>query len=296
MRIQFLNGGLANQVFQYIFTRYAELSHPGGEPWLLDDSFFFTNHVHNGYELDRVFGLKPRLLSRMFDEDVWEAFIGNKKRGISVPQTFKDFGTDLVMYSEVDNYSGLNPFDGKVIMKYSTSGFHPEVLAYPYPDMYYHGYWLNKNWFASYQSILREELTFPAIKKPSARAYADRITSELSVGVHVRRGDFVKLGWTIPVDHYMRAMRALTEKVKGVTLFVFSDDLEWCQEHEREMGFHLARRVVYVSGNRREDSYIDLQLMTMCKGLIVSKSSFSYLGAVLASDLKICINLTDREL
>lgn len=29
MKIQFLNGGLANQAFQYIFARYYELSHPG---------------------------------------------------------------------------------------------------------------------------------------------------------------------------------------------------------------------------------------------------------------------------
>ncbi len=49
MRIQYLNGGLANQVFQYIFVRFAELYYPEGGPWFLDDSFFFVNQVHNGY-------------------------------------------------------------------------------------------------------------------------------------------------------------------------------------------------------------------------------------------------------
>ena len=39
MRIQYLNGGLANQVFQYIFVRFAELYYPEGGPWFLDDSF-----------------------------------------------------------------------------------------------------------------------------------------------------------------------------------------------------------------------------------------------------------------
>ena len=33
MRIQYLNGGLANQVFQYIFVRFAELYYPEGGPW-----------------------------------------------------------------------------------------------------------------------------------------------------------------------------------------------------------------------------------------------------------------------
>ena len=62
MKIQFLNGGLANQVFQYIFVRYAELSHPGCAPWFIDDSFFFVNNVHNGYELERVFNINANLL------------------------------------------------------------------------------------------------------------------------------------------------------------------------------------------------------------------------------------------
>ena len=41
MRIQFLNGGLANQVFQYVFVRFAQ-RYCTGEEWYLDDSFFFV--------------------------------------------------------------------------------------------------------------------------------------------------------------------------------------------------------------------------------------------------------------
>lgn len=65
MKIQYLNGGLANQVFQYIFVRYAELTYPDCGLWIFDDSFFFTTHVHNGYELDKVFN-KAIVLNRMY--------------------------------------------------------------------------------------------------------------------------------------------------------------------------------------------------------------------------------------
>lgn len=37
MRIQFLNGGLANQAFQYIFARYYALEK--GEPMYMDDTY-----------------------------------------------------------------------------------------------------------------------------------------------------------------------------------------------------------------------------------------------------------------
>ena len=62
MRIQLINGGLGNQVFQYIFMRFAERYSPG-EVWYLDDSAFFLGRQHNGYELEKVFGIKANLLS-----------------------------------------------------------------------------------------------------------------------------------------------------------------------------------------------------------------------------------------
>ena len=61
MRIQYFNGGLANQVFQYIFYRYGQLTTGHPEEWFLDDSFFFFMFENFGYELEKVFGLKPNL-------------------------------------------------------------------------------------------------------------------------------------------------------------------------------------------------------------------------------------------
>lgn len=80
MKIQFLNGGLANQAFQYIFARYYELSHPG-EVMYLDDSYFALNTVHNGYELEKVFGLNPHMLSECFDEEIWNYILEERRGG-----------------------------------------------------------------------------------------------------------------------------------------------------------------------------------------------------------------------
>lgn len=93
MKIQYLNGGLANQTFQYIFARFHDLENPKDEPMLLDDSSFFVNPVHNGYELEKVYSVKPRLLSQYFDPDVWEYMIEQKRNGISIPQILLDTGS-----------------------------------------------------------------------------------------------------------------------------------------------------------------------------------------------------------
>lgn len=295
MKIQFLNGGLANQVFQYIFVRYAELSHPEHSPWFIDDSFFFVNDIHNGYELEKVFNIQANLLSKTFDNDVWDEFIKNKKNGISVPQTLKDFGTDIIMYAETDNYKEFNSFNGQKIRMFPANEFHPEITSIQYPNIYYHGYWINKNWLASYRDIILQELTFPEIPLASAKEYANQIMETASVAVHIRRGDYVSLGWDLSKEYYNRSLHSISQVGNGFTLFVFSDDLEWCRANASDLGFSYADKVVYVSGNTKENSYLDMQLMSLCEGIVMSNSAFCYLAALMDKRLKFYTNPTHRE-
>lgn len=295
MNIQFINGGLANQVFQYIFLRHAELAHPGCEPWYLDDSFFYVNQIHNGYEMENVFGIKANLLSQTFDADVWDEFIKNKKEGISVPQTLKNFGTDITMYAETDNYTDFNPFDGKIMRMFPANEFHPEITAFDLPNVYYHGYWINKNWLNTYRDIILSELSFKQMTSPLALSYADRIMTEPSVAIHIRRGDYVTIGWSMQNEYYYHALEQLSKDYQTFTAFVFSDDLDWCEEHAKELGLHFAPKTVYVSGNTGTNSYLDLQLMSMCQGLIMSNSAFCYLAALMNKRLAFYLNPTQRE-
>ncbi len=113
-KIQFFNGGLANQAFQYIFARYYELSHPGRIMYL-DDSYFALNTVHNGYELEKVFGIKPHMLSEIFDQEMWQYLLQERKAGKSIPQILLDNGNKIVLISEVkDSFATFNPFQGEV--------------------------------------------------------------------------------------------------------------------------------------------------------------------------------------
>lgn len=288
MKIQFLNGGLANQIFQYIFVRFAELYNSSEDPWLIDDSFFFLNNIHNGYELERVFGIQANLLSRHFDADVWQEFLNNKKNGISIPQTFKNLGFDMQMIAETTNYHAQNPFDGKVI-QISPNEFHPEITKFPVDFAYYHGYWIHPDWYRSYKDILKKELTFPAITEQHNLNYAAQITSSRSIGVHIRRGDYVSLGWDIAGSYYYDSMKSLTEKYPDAAFFIFSDDLKWCIDNSSALGFDLASDVTFIEGNTGSSSYRDLQLMSMCRGLLMSNSAFCYFAAMINDDLEICV-------
>lgn len=293
MRIQFLNGGLANQVFQYIFVQFAEKYYPG-EQWFFDDSFFFVNDVHNGYELEKVFGVKPNLLSNYFDKEVWGEMIRLKKEGSSIPQSFMDMGIPMIMLAETSNHIKFNPFNGEIVQIMSNE-FRPDIVKFPAENVYYHGYWINKSYLASYRDEILTELKFPSLTDAKNLAYANQINSSLSVGIHIRRGDFLKIGWDLPDDYYKANCGVILKAYPEATFFVFSDDSNWCMSNADALGLNLAKETIYVTGNVDGNNYIDMQLLSMCKGMLMSNSSFCYLAALMDDKLQFVVNPTTRE-
>lgn len=292
MKIQLLNGGLANQVFQYIFVRYAELTYPDRGPWIFDDAAFLDTYVHNGYELEKVFNIKANFLSNYFEPDVWTEIVRLNRAGNSIPQILKDNGTDILMYAETNDYL---PFDGDILHMFDANRFHPLIPSLDYQNIYYHGYWINKKWLSAHGDTIYKELTFPPLPTKSSQEYAYKILNTPSVAVHIRRGDYVTLGWNLSMDYYSQALFTFHQQCHNFVLYVFSDDIEWCRQNATSLGFSYASDVVYVEGNTNGNNYIDLQLMSMCEGIIMSNSAFCYLAALLDKRLKIHINPTSRE-
>ena len=296
MRIQYFNGGLANQVFQYIFYRYGQLTTGHPEEWFLDDSFFFFKHQHNGYELEKVFGLKPNLLSEQLGADAWNALVENRKNGIGMADSLSNLGFHVSMIAEAQNYKTDNPFSGKV-WSIPCNEYHPDILKWNDEIVYYFGYWINKNWINAYRDLFLEELAFPPILDDKNLKYASRIKSTLSVGVHIRRGDYLNLRIGIDPAFYHSALSGILASYPESTLFVFSDDPDWCEDHADVLGLSLAKEVISVRGNINGANYIDMQLLSMCKGLLISNSAFSYLAALLNNNLEFYYNLASwREL
>lgn len=289
MIIQYLNGGLANQTFQYIFSRYVE-KETGGICYL-DDSFFFYNQIHNGYELERVFGVKPHLLSELYPVAVWHEMVERCKDGVGIAQQLWDQGMSLFLVAEVSNFR----FNGNSIFV-PKNQFLSEITRVC-GNVYYHGYWMNKFWYEKNET-LRKELLFPRLCSLRNLKYAKRIAAVNSIAVHIRRGDFVTLEWALPSYVYREAMHVMAERCPNATYFIFSDDLAWCEAHAEELGFYYAKgRLVYVEGNCGVKSYIDMQLMSMCAGMIVSNSSFSYMAAMFNRRMRDnFIKITDKEL
>ena len=103
MRIIFIGGGLGNQFFQYMFYRFAQRYCPE-ETWYLDDSGIFLRQSHNGYELEKIWGIRANLLSDYFDKDVWDEIIRlRKEEKVSLPTIFSNMGMSLTMIAETED-------------------------------------------------------------------------------------------------------------------------------------------------------------------------------------------------
>ena len=93
-----------------------------------------------------------------------------------------------------------------------------------------------------------------------------------TVGVHVRRGDYIPLGCDLPAEYYSRAFAALQQRIgKEVLPVIFSDDLEWAAEN-----LSLSPRQIV----RKPDTPVaDFWHFGQCDHQIISNSTFSWWGA-----------------
>ena len=305
MKIQLLCGNLGNQIRHYSFVRFAERKYPQ-EKWFFDDSSFFLGKLWYdpmnfnsskkrkmdiSNDLERVFHLKLNLLSRVSEKKMWEAIIERRKQGYSTPQILLDLNTMIVLFEgrvSKQQICDQAKFSGKTIFAEGEHlGFHPKYIDLPYDNIYYHAEWASRKWFDAYAEENRKELQFPPLKDSQNLKYAEQIDHSYSVGVHVRRGDFQVVGWDLPAGAYKPACQRVLEEHPNTHFFIFSDDLDWCRENENALGFDLATNATYVYGNTGENSYIDMQLLSMCKGMIRNAaSSFSQLAGWLNPQLE----------
>ncbi len=293
LKIVFLDGGLANQAFQYIFYRYGMIENPQDE-WYLDDSFFFISKKHNGYELSDVFGVRPRLLSSMFDRDVWEYMIDKKKQnGCSIAQFILDSGINMRCFLESNLSVPDNSFNGHITRFYDL----PTKVVNVNDNAFYLGYYICNDYLKIHKDVIKSELKFQPISDEKNKELEKEILNSESVSIHVRRGDYVAKGFASDNDIqiYNKMLSNMKEQIDDMKLFVFSDDIEWCKKHANELGINSVNHI-FVEGNKRNNAYKDMQLMSMCKHMILCNSLFSYLAALLNDRLEKYIMPVDRNI
>ena len=242
-------GGLGNQMFQYAFYRRLQLD---GKNVALDISGFNDYDLHYGFELERVFGLNINFA------DIDEV---NK-----IKQTVSSATIPQKIWWKILN--------SKPIIHQKYFGYRYGYVNVQKP-VYYEGYWQSEKYFRNSADIIRKDFSFPVLDERN-EGYAKLIRSCNAVAVHVRMGDYVNHpihGGICTLDYYQQAIDIIKSKIARPKFFVFSNDIEWCQSHLK------LADAIYMTGNNDENSFRDMQLMSICKHNIIANSSFSWWGA-----------------
>jgi len=150
--------------------------------------------------------------------------------------------------------------------------YDPEVLNLSGP-VFLKGFWQSPQYFESIQSLLRKELTY---KHALNSNLLDQVTSTHSVGLHIRRGDYLlpQINSSHPVlslSYYHQASDLLGQRFENLHFFVFSDDPTWAETH-----LNLPYPVTLIN---TQNAMEDFELQRACQHNIIANSSFSWWAA-----------------
>lgn len=104
-------------------------------------------------------------------------------------------------------------------------------------------------------------------------------TIENSVGIHIRRGDYLNIQNVFPVydiEYIKQALNIMNKRIKDITLFIFTDDIKYCEENIYNKLEYDNKIII-----KDETTINSFYLMSMCKHNIIPNSTFSWWAAYL---------------
>lgn len=255
-----LSGGLGNQMFQYAAARALATR--------LDTSLYLDL-----YSLEK----KTQATVRSFELEVFniDAEIKNSIRGKILNK--------ILPYAQKHRifFLRLNYFTDTAAIFYQPSF---ENLK---GNIMMAGSFQNEQYFRNIMTELRSEFTFRKPLTGKNLEISEAIAKSNAVSIHIRRGDYLTNKSaaanfiTCDKDYYDKAIEHINRKVENVHFYIFSEDFEWIKEN---LNFG-DQPVTFIDWNKGQESYIDMQLMSLCRHNIIANSSFSWWGAWLNSNV-----------
>lgn len=268
MKIVNIIGGLGNQMFQYAFA--LSLQKKTEDKVYIDISHF--NHIlvkkirsanlHNGFEIERVFP------NAHLEHAKWHQLI-------KITWYCPNYLISRVVRKFLPKRK--NEVIQKVLEYFE---YQPNVYSIK-GNAYFEGLWSSAKYYKPIQKILIQVFAHPKATGQNA-AYITEMEGTNSVGIHVRRGDYLMepdFRDICEIDYYKKAIDFIISDGEKHIFYVFSNDMSWCKSHLQPLMSNSDIR--YVTNNVGNQSCWDMHLMRHCKNLIIANSSFSWWAAFL---------------
>lgn len=117
--------------------------------------------------------------------------------------------------------------DGDQLLQYYNSGanlyIYKEEQDYEAFFKTYPEYRIDSSWEVFQKLRLKKESNF-------VTSFQNEIKDVYSIAVHIRRGDFVTLGFNDQIDEYQAAIGYVIKRNQNARIYFFSNDIEWVKE------------------------------------------------------------------
>lgn len=144
---------------------------------------------------------------------------------------------------------------------------------------YFDGYWQNYSMITMIQDELYKSLRPLKIN--------DLKINDNSVGIHIRRGDYLNAEDSkdlyLNPNYFKNAVEILNEKIVNPEFYVFSDDIPWCKKN-----LEFIKNKKFVDFNN--SSFEDFILLIRLRNKIISNSTFSWWASILNKNSNIIIS------
>lgn len=267
MKVVHIESGLGNQMLSY--CEYLALKQSMPEEKIYIENIIYDipecNNVicqWNGYELDRIFGIKAPNVKELFSEKQWITIMENIRKShfweknwnypVWFCKAFEEAGLKLKnirgdfeepdfakKYSEkktmksqiVDSKIGdtLKRWEYKITAKNKIASLDNTDNIFLHTDEdIFTGQWLsfkhNGNQIERIDDLIKQTYIFPALSDDKSKKMKQLCINTNSVAIHVRRGDMLGYnGNCYKYDYFKRAVKYIRKHVDNPVFIFFCD-------------------------------------------------------------------------
>ncbi len=245
-----MSGGLGNQMFQYAFYKQLESM---GKEIRMDDITCYLEQGSRPKQIE-IFPISYK--------------VATKEELIALTDA------SLLLKDRI-----RRKLFGRKTKSYQEKQFNFDATVLDLTEAYFEGCWQTEKYFTDVVELIKNEFQFPTPEDSANQSYLDQIHRTKSVGVHIRRGDYLLSKYSSLYEgictpaYYEKAIALMKEKNPDCHFFLFSNDADWVREQ------YQGSEYTVVDCNDEETGYFDMMLMSKCEHQIIANSSFSWWAA-----------------
>ncbi|CAF0935039.1 unnamed protein product [Adineta steineri] len=187
-------------------------------------------------------------------------------------QTFKINLTNLLSKSQLNNLTSITKIQNHCLyisnLLYTNNSYSIELS----------GFWQVHKYFIDHMEQIKQQLRFKQSILDRVKNFLDKNINKnvsTSVGIHIRRGDFLRVRRVSSNKYIFNAMSHFQIKYHSVMFIIVSDDKEYCRKTFGQKNNVLVTPDSFSTAD-------DLATLTLCEHTILTAGTFGWWGAFLS--------------